>query len=66
MIDLTDLWIALWDIGISGLGMGWPLLILALGLGGVAYFGERDKIKTAGGWIVALAGLLLFIWNLRG
>jgi hypothetical protein len=45
--------------------VGWPLLILASGLGWVAYFEGKDRIKTAGGWALALVGLILFVWNLK-
>jgi len=65
MSDLTFLWIALWDIAASGLQIGWPLLIVALALGGVAYFGEKDKIKAIAGWLIALGGLFLFLLNLK-
>jgi len=34
-------------------------------LTGVAYFGEKDRIKTIWGWVVALVGLFLFLFNLR-
>ena len=43
MPDLTYLLIVLWDITISELQIGWPLLVVAFGLTGVAYFGEKDK-----------------------
>ena len=65
MPDLTYLLIVLWDIVISGLQIGWPLLVVALGLTGVAYLGEKDRIKTIWGWVVALVGLFLFLFNLR-
>jgi hypothetical protein len=41
------------------------LLVLAFGLGGVAYFEGKDRVKTAGGWALALVGLILFVWNLK-
>ncbi len=44
---------------------GWPLLILAFGLGWAAYFERKDGIKTAGGWALALVGFILFVWNLK-
>ena len=65
MPDLTYLLRALWDIAISGLQIGWPLLIVAFGLAGVAYFGEKDRIKTIAGWVIALGGLFLFLLNLK-
>jgi len=55
----------LWQIVLSSLHIGWPLLILALGLGGVAYFADKDKTKAAGGWAMAIVGILLFVQNLR-
>ena len=65
MPDLTYLLIALWDIATSGLQIGWPLLIVAFALGGVACFGEKDRIKTIAGCLIALAGLFLFLLNLK-
>lgn len=65
MPDLTYLLIVLCDIAISGFQIGWPLLVVAFGLTGVAYFGEKDRIKTIWGWVVALVGLFLFLFNLR-
>ena len=65
MPDLSYLLIILWDIAISGFQIGWPLLIVAFGLAGAAYFGEKDRIKTIWGWVVALVGLFLFLFNLR-
>jgi hypothetical protein len=65
MLDLTHLFIALWDIAVSGLQIGWPLLVVAFGLAGVAYFGEKDRIKTIAGWVIALGGLFLFLFNLK-
>jgi drug/metabolite transporter (DMT)-like permease len=55
----------LWGIAATGLKIGWPLLITALGLAEVAFFGERDKIKTVGGWVIVFVGLLLLVWNLK-
>jgi hypothetical protein len=49
----------------TSIKVGWPLLILASGLGGVAYFEGKDRVKTAGGWALALVGLILFVWNLK-
>ena len=49
----------------TSIKVGWPLLILAFGLGGVAYFEGKDRIKTVGGWALALVGLILFVWNLK-
>ena len=65
MPDLTYLLIILRDIAFSGLQIGWPLLILAFGLAGVAYFGEKDRGKTIWGWMIALGGLFLFLLNLK-
>jgi hypothetical protein len=65
MPDLTYLLIVLWDIAISGFQIGWPLFIVAFGLARVAYFGEKDKIKTIWGWGIALGGLFLFLFNLK-
>ena len=56
---------ALGDIATCGLKVGWPLLLSALGLAGVAYYGGKDKAKTAGGWALALVGFLLFFFALR-
>jgi hypothetical protein len=56
---------ALGDIVIAGLKVGWPLLLSALGLAGVAYYGGKGKLKTAGSWALALLGFLLFIFTLR-
>jgi hypothetical protein len=55
----------LWGVAATSLEVGWPLLITALGLAGVAFYGGGDKIKAAGGWALALVGLLLLIWNLK-
>jgi len=55
----------LWGIATTSLEVGWPLLMTALGLAGVAFFGGKDKIKAAGGWALAFVGLLLLIWNLK-
>jgi len=57
---------SLWAIIVCSLNIGWPLFILALGLGGAAYFSDRNKVKAAGGWALAILGLLLFLLNLRG
>ena len=65
MLDLTQLFIALWDIAISGLQIGWPLLVIAIGLAEVAYFGDKSRIKTIPGWGIALGGLFLFLLNLK-
>jgi hypothetical protein len=55
----------LWGIATTSLQVGWPLLITALGLVGVAFFGENDKMKAAGGWMLAFGGLALLVWNLK-
>lgn len=55
----------LWGIAAMSLKVGWPLLITALGLAGVAFFGDNDKMKTAGGWALAFVGLVLLVWNLK-
>ena len=55
----------LWGIATTSLEVGWPLLVTALGLAGVAFYGGGDKIKAAGGWALAFVGLLLLIWNLK-
>jgi len=65
MPDLTFLLRVFWEVAISGFQMGWPLLIAAFGLTGVAYFGGKDKGKTILGWVIALGGFLLFLLNLR-
>jgi hypothetical protein len=56
---------ALGDIVVAGLKAAWPLLLSALGLAGVAYYGGKDKLKTAGDWALALLGFLFFIFTLR-
>ena len=63
MPSFTDLFISLAGIAASGLQVGWPLLIAACGLAGIAYFGEKDRVKTAGAWIIAAAGFVLFVLN---
>lgn len=65
MPDLSYLLIILWHIAISGLQIGWPLLIVAFGLAAVAYFENKDRIKTIFGWVIALGGLFLFLFNLK-
>ncbi len=65
MSDLTYPFLVLWDIAILGLQIVWPLLIAAFGLAAVAYFGEKDGAKTLWGWIFALGGLFLFLFNIR-
>ncbi len=65
MSDLTYPFLVSWDIVILGLQIGWPLMIVALGLAAVAYFGEKDRVKTIWGWIFALGGLFLFLFNIR-
>ena len=65
MPDLSYLLIVLWDIAISGLQIGWPLLIVACGLAAVAYFENKDRIKTISGWGIALGGLFLFLLNIK-
>jgi len=65
MPDLTYVLIVLWDIAISGLQIGWPLLVIAFGLEEVAYFGDKGRIKTIPGWVIALGGLFLFLLNLK-
>jgi len=65
MLDLTYVLTIFWDIAISGLQIGWPLLIVAFGLAGVAYFGDKDRIKTICGWVIALGGLFFFLINLK-
>lgn len=65
MPDLSYMLIILWDIAISGLQIGWPLLIVAFGLAGLAYFGDKNRINTIWGWIIALGGLFLFLLNLK-
>ncbi len=62
---MTYLFEALGDIATCGLKVGWPLLLSALGLAGAAYYGGKDKAKTAGGWALALVGFLLFFFTLR-
>ncbi len=65
MSDLTYPFLVSWDIVILGLQIGWPLMIVALGLAAVAYFGEKDRAKTRWGWIFALGALFLFLFNIR-
>jgi len=65
MADLTYLLTALRDIAASGLQIGWPLFIMAFGLGGVAYFEEKNRSRTITGWLIALGGLFLFLLNLK-
>ncbi len=65
MPGFSDLFFSLFGIAASGLQVGWPLLIAACGLGGVAYFGGKDRIKTAGAWIITVAALIIFILNWR-
>jgi len=60
MLSLTYLLRACGDIAIFGLQIGWPLLIIALGLAGAAYFGGEDRIKTISGWIIALGDSFSF------
>jgi hypothetical protein len=56
---------ALGDIAVAGLQAGWPLLLSALGLAGVACYGRKNMRKTAAGWAVAVLGFFLFILTLR-
>ncbi len=63
MDSFTDLLLSLIGIVSSGFRVGWPLLIAACGLAGVAWFGERDRAKTALAWIIAAGGLALFVLN---
>lgn len=62
---MANIFEALGDIATCGLKVGWPLLLSALGLAGVAYYGGKDKVKTTGGWVLALAGFFLFFLTLR-
>jgi hypothetical protein len=62
---MTYFFEALGDIATCGLKVGWPLLLSALGLASVAYYGGKDKVKTTGGWVLAFVSFLLFFFTLR-
>ncbi len=64
-MTFTDLLVSFGDIIASGLQIGWPLLVIAFGLSGAAYFGGKDRAKALGAWIVAAVGLFLFLLNLK-
>jgi hypothetical protein len=62
---MTEIFRGLLAIASTSIEVGWPLMITALGLAGVAFFGEKDKMKTAAGWVIAFVGFVLLVWNLK-
>ncbi|MBI5968007.1 MAG: hypothetical protein HY882_09160 [Deltaproteobacteria bacterium] len=62
---MAEIFKSLLEIASTSIKVGWPLLILAFGLAGVAYFGGKDRIRTMAGWALVIVGLIFFVWNLR-
>jgi hypothetical protein len=67
-IDILEIIHSLPKIAFTSLQGGWPLFILAAGLGWLAFISEKPKgqAKTAAGWVLVLLGFILFVWTLKG
>ncbi len=46
---MTEIFRGLLAIDSTSIEVGWPLFILAVGLGWIAYFGGKDRIRALGG-----------------
>lgn len=66
-IDIFEIIHSLPKIAFTSVKGGWPLFILAAGLGSLAFLSEKPKGrgKTIAGWVLVLLGLILFGWNLQ-
>ena len=62
---MTEIIGYMWGIFTTSLRVGWPLLILAFGLGLAAYLGNKGTLKALAGWALVGVGVILFFWNLR-
>ena len=62
---MTEIIGYLWGITTTSINVGWPLLILAFGLGLAASSNKKWALHVLAGWVLVGVGVILFIWNLR-